>query len=191
MRLVTKKIGCLGFSADPPHLGHLETAQLLLKKKLVDEVWLIPCYRHSFGKPLSKARHRWRMTKLLEGSGIVASDIEFSRRGKSYTIDTVRILKEKFPSYQFFWVVGSDVVKTESYKRWKYWKTLANLVEFLVVQRSGFEIKITPPGFKLVEGVINGASSSDIRERVRRGLSIDDLVPQKVKKYIEKHNLYR
>ncbi len=102
-----KKIGCLGLSADPPHSGHLEIARLLLRKGLVDEVWLIPCYRHSFGKPLSSPEDRWQMAKLLEGRGVKVSDVELLRKGKSYTIDTIKTLKEKHPDYQFFWVIGS------------------------------------------------------------------------------------
>lgn len=191
MKFIKKKIGCLGLSADPPHLGHLEIARLLLRKKLVDEIWLIPCYAHSFGKPLSEPRHRWQMAKLLERPGIKVSDVEFSRKGKSYTIDTIKILKEKYPSYQFFWIIGSDIVKSKSYERWKDWDTLKALINFLVVSREGFKIEDLPANFILIEGKISNISSTNIRERVRHGFSIEKLVPQKVKEYIEKHNLYK
>lgn len=185
-----KKIGCLGLSADPPHCGHLAIARLLLKKKLVDEVWLIPCYEHSFGKLLCPSKHRWEMTKLLEESGIKACDIEILRKGKSYTADTVRILKEKYRGYQFFWVLGSDIVKSGSYKKWKDWQGLSLSVNFLIISRPGFIAKELPSGFILVEGSGSDISSTEIRKRIGRGLPIDNLVTPRIKKYIKKHNLY-
>lgn len=186
-----KKIGLLGLSADPPHNGHMEIVELLLGKKLVDEVWLIPCYEHSFGKPLSAPEHRWQMAKLLEGPKVSVSDVEFDRQGKSYAVDTVQILKEKYPDCQFCWVIGSDIVRTGSFLRWKDWTNLSFMADFLVVLRQGFEIKKLYPGFTLVEGEINDISSSEIREKVCHGLAIDGLVPPKVKEYIERHGLYK
>ncbi|MBI2626472.1 MAG: nicotinate (nicotinamide) nucleotide adenylyltransferase [Candidatus Nealsonbacteria bacterium] len=186
-----KKIGLLGLSADPPHCGHLEMAKLLLKKKVVDEIWLIPCYRHSFGKLLASANHRWKMSKLLEEPGIKASNMEIRRQGISYTIDTMRILKNKYHTHQLFWVVGSDIVKPGSYKKWKDWKKLFSSINFLVVNRVGFKLNKAPAGFILVKGRVSGVSSTDIRERIRKGLTIDNLVPPKIKEYVGKNNLYR
>lgn len=186
-----KKIGLLGLSADPPHNGHWEIVQLLLKKKVLDEVWLVPCYEHPFGKPLSKPEYRWQMTKLLEMPGIKVSDVELSRKGKSYTIDTIRSLKEKYPHCKFFWVIGSDIALTGSFLRWKDWETLAFSADFLIVPRPGYKIEKLFLGFTLVEGEVSDISSSEIRERVRHGLPIDNLVPLKVREYIKKHNLYK
>lgn len=191
MNTTNKRIGCLGLSADPPHVGHMQVARLLLEDNWVDEVWLIPCFEHSFGKPLSEARHRLAMLRLLEEKGIKAVDIEFFRKGKSYTIDTVRALKRQYSDCQFFWVIGSDIIKTQSYKRWKDWKTLFSLITFLVVLRPGFEVEKLPAGFVLAEKEIVKVSSSEIREKVRHGLSIEGLVLPTVKEYIKKHGLYQ
>lgn len=191
MRQNNKRIGLLGLSADPPHCGHLEMARLLLGKRVVDEVWLIPCFAHSFGKPLSAPAHRWAMIKLLEEPGIKACNIEISRKKISYTIDTVRILKEKYPNCQFFWVTGSDIVRSGSFLRWKNWKALSFLTDFLMVLRKGYEIQKRYPGFTLVPGQISDVSSSEIRERIRHGLPVTGLVPPKVKEHIKKHNLYK
>lgn len=190
---ISKKVGCFGLSADPPHFGHLEVAKLVLKKKLVDEVWLIPCFEHSFGKPLSSSEHRWQMAKFLEEPGIKVSDAEFKRQGKSYAIDTVSILKKEYPECRFLWVIGSDILKSESFLSWKDWEHLAFITQFVVVQRSGYEIEIERYSglFILAEGKVAGISSSDIRERVRHNFSIEYLVSQKVKEYIEKHGLYK
>lgn len=180
----------LGLSADPPHCGHLEMARLLLRKNLADEVWLIPCYKHSFGKLISSSYHRWQMTKLLEGKGIRADNTELLRKGNSYTVDTVRELKEKYPDYRFSWVMGSDLVKSKSFLRWKNWQTLSSLIDFLVVLRKGYKIKKMPAGFTLVAEEVSDISSSEVRERIRLGLPIKGLVPRKVEEYIKEHNLY-
>lgn len=107
----------MGFSANPPHFGHLEMARLVLNKKLADEIWLIPCFRHPFDKDLASAEHRWRMTKLLEDKNKKAKDIEIKQIKKNYTITTATKLKRKYPNYEFFWIIGSDIVKTGSYKK--------------------------------------------------------------------------
>ena len=131
------------------------------------------------------------MAKFLESRRIKVSDVEIKRFGISYTIDTIIILRKKFPDYQFFWVLGSDIVKLGTYKKWRDWKKLASLANFLAVDRSGFRINKLPDGFTFVKGKISDISSTKIRERLRRGLAIDNLVPPKVKEYIQKHKLYK
>lgn len=191
MENLRKKIGLLGLAANPPHNGHLEVARLVLKKKLVDLMWLVPCYRHSFDKFLVSPEDRWKMTLLMESKEIQVTNIEFRLKGISYTIKTVKALKEEYPNCDFFWIVGSDIVKSGSYKKWKDWEELSSLIDFLVVPRQGFKVKKMPAGFIPVKGKIRAASSTEIRERVRQGLSIKDLVPPKIREYIEKHNLYK
>lgn len=186
-----KRVALLGLSADPPHCGHLEMAKLLLRKNMADEVWLIPCRKHAFGKPMCPSLHRWKMTKLLEGKLIKAYNAELLRKGNSYTIDTVKELKGKYPNYCFFWVMGSDLVKSKSFLRWKNWQELSSLISFLVILRKGYEVKKMPDRFVFVPGQISNISSTEIRERIRRGLPISGLVPRKIKEYIEKHNLYK
>ena len=186
-----KKIACLGFAADPPHLGHLQIARFVLDNNLANEVWLIPCFKHPCGKSLSSPERRFGMAKLLEEKGIRVSDIEFSRKGKSYTIDTVKILKKKFPNYDFFWVIGSDIVKTKSYKKWKNWAELVSLIKFLVIPRAGFKIKKVSSPLILAKAMIDKISSSEIRARVKQGLSIEKFVTPKTKEYIRKNDLYK
>ena len=186
------RIGLLGLSANPPHNGHLEILRLILRQRLADVVWLVPCYRHPFDKSLIPFHYRWEMALLLENRQVQATNIEFRLKGKSFTVKTVRALKKEYPCRDFFWIIGSDIVKNKSYKNWKDWEELASLADFLVVQRSGFEIKKVPAGFSLADdGQIIDISSSEIRERIRRGLSIKSMVPPKIREYIEKHNLYK
>lgn len=107
-------------------------ADIILQSGLVDEVWFIPCFAHPSDKELAPVEHRLQMAKFLEGEGVKISDIEIARRRKSYTIDTVRALQAEYPSYEFFWIIGSDIVATKSYLKWKDWNKLRRLVKFLV-----------------------------------------------------------
>lgn len=184
-------IGCLGLSANPPHLGHVEAARIVLRSKFVDEVWLIPCFAHSFDKELALVKHRWQMAKFLETKRVRVSDVEIRRGGKSYTIDTVRELRLQHPHYEFFWIIGSDIVKTKSYKKWKDWKKLLRLIRFLVIIRPGYEIKKLPQDFILAGKASKAISSTQIRKRIHGSFSVDRVVPQKVSEYITKQKLYK
>ena len=187
----SRRIGLLGLSANPPHNGHLEAARLILRKKLADVVWLIPCYNHPFDKTLISSEHRWKMALLMESKKIKVNDAEFKLKGVSYTIKTVKALKKKHPDCDFLWIVGFDIVKNKSYKRWKDWKELSSLINFLAVPRTGIKITKTASNFILVKGRVSNVSSTEIRERIGRGLPINGLVPHKIKEYIEKHKLYQ
>lgn len=186
------RIACFGLSANPPHLGHLIAVRRVLEIKAADEVWLIPCWRHSFRKKLAQSHHRWNMLKLMEGPKISVSDIEFQRKGISYTIDTVRILKKQYPQHQFFWLIGSDIVKDKSYKKWKNWRKLSKLIKFLVARREGYEIeqKKMPPCFIVLPIKIPNISATEIRKRLKRGLPIKGLAAPKIEKYILSNRLY-
>jgi len=131
------------------------------------------------------------MTKLLGNKNIKAMNIEIRRGGRSYTIDTVRALKKKYPSYKFFWIIGSDIIKTKSYKKWKDWESLFWLIRFLVIMRPGYEIRKLPPGFILAGTSTKDISSTEIRKRIRHGLPVNSLVRPKIEKYIKKHKLYK
>ncbi len=192
MRSAKKKIGCLGFSANPPHLGHLGLAESVLDKKLVDQVWLIPCHTHSFDKSLAPAKHRLQMARFLEGDKIKINHIESSRKNKSYAIDTVMALKRKHPRFDFFWILGTDIIKDRSYLRWKNWEMLSRTIKFMVLERAGFEVEKMPPPFIFAgKGLGRRISSSEIRDRIKTGRDIKGFVPDRVREYIAKHHLYQ
>lgn len=189
-----KKIGCLGMSANPPHLGHLKIARKILRKEIVDEVWLIPCLFHPFEKKLIDWKYRWKMVKLMSNGRVRACDIEFKKGGISYTIDTVLALKKKFPRHHFFWIVGSDIIKNKEYKKWKNWRKLIKEIEFLVIQRKGFRIRKVelPPSFHSAEiEPIVDVSSTKIRKRISNGQPVESFLSPKVEKYIFKKGFYK
>lgn len=189
---IKKHIACLGFAANPPHLGHLWMAKRALKESEINEVWLVPCGSHSFAKTLFPKRHRLRMAKFLGTSRIRVSAVELRRKGISYTIDTVRTLKKRYPMYTFSWIIGSDIIVSKSYKRWKNWKTLSRLIPFWVIRRPGYPLpkRKLDPCFKVLRGKNPyRVSSTLIRERMRESHSLAGLVPKNVDAYIKRNRL--
>jgi nicotinate-nucleotide adenylyltransferase len=118
------------------------------------------------------------------------SDVELRRGGVSYTIDSVRHFRSAFPHDELFWIIGGD--QLPQLNRWKDVAELAQLVEFIFLERPGHPAKQTPdiPGLRLhrCDGHLIEISSSELR---LRGLSLHYFCPQKVIAYIEAHKLYR
>ena len=165
------QIGVFFGSFDPPHLGHLRSAQHLVNSGSCDQVWLMPCFSHVWRKKLASPNHRLAMAKLLENKNIKVSDLEIKAKKALYTIETLEILKKKYSQHQFSLVIGEKSLK--ELPKWKEHQKLIKDYHLLVVPE------------------IPGISSSIIRKRVKRGLSIRDLVPEKVRRYIERNKLYK
>jgi nicotinate-nucleotide adenylyltransferase len=193
----TVRIGFLGGSFDPIHLGHLLIAQDALEGLGLDRLDFIP----AAVSPL-KARaltaspaQRLEMVRLaIEGDerfGIL--DLELRRGGTSYTVDTVRELGRRFPGAELFWVLGTDQVQLLA--GWKDIGELVALVEFVHLARPGLEGVVVPPipGLRLhrVAGHEVAISSSELRARVSQGLPLRHFVPLKVADFIESQSLYR
>ena len=121
------------------------------------------------------------------------SDFELRRGGVSYTIDSARHFRKKYPEDRLFWIIGGD--QLPQLHRWKDIAELAKLVEFIFLERPGFPIKAQPeiPGLRLhrCDGHLLAISSTELRERCRRGLSLDYFVPHKAIVYIQEQSLYR
>jgi|SRR3989344_2824477 len=186
------RIGILGGSFDPPHFGHLLVARQAKEVLNLDQIWLMPYFMHSWDSISSSAKHRFNMTKLIEETGISACDEEIKYKRKSYTIETIRRLKIKYP-HTFFWIIGSDVLT--DFKKWKEHDNLIKEIKFIVVSRNGYRLPSKPPkGFQLVSSpqfIANNISSLIIRNRVRKNLSVNNLVSKLVLSYIQKYNLYK
>lgn len=188
------KIACLGLSANPPHMGHVVGARIVLGSGYVDEVWLIPAFKHPFSKPdMASWHHRLAMTRLLEEPGIVVSDAEYERGGTSYTIDTLRYLQEKYPEHEFYWAVGSDIVTSGTYVKWRSWEELRKNFKFIVFERPGYPITQTevPDNFLVIDPANKAISSTDVRRMVHSGDDIAPHVGEEMADYIKKHKLYR
>ncbi|MBM4043652.1 MAG: nicotinate-nucleotide adenylyltransferase [Planctomycetes bacterium] len=201
------KIGLFGGSFNPIHLGHLILAEAVRDQLALDKVIFIPahCSPHKSQRLLAPAPDRARMVRLaIRGNPrFEFSDIELKRRGRSYTVETLRQLHAAYPPQtEFFFLIGADTIPELS--EWREIGALAKLCQFVVVNRPGGKVAPTP---KLVKAVGNrvarrilstqvaippiGISSTDIRRRVQAGRSIAYLVPAPVGRYIAAHALYR
>ncbi len=213
------RIAVFGGTFDPIHLGHLRVAEEALEGLRLHRVVFMPAFvaPHKEGLLSTGADKRLEMARLaVEGNAnFEVSDAEIKRGNRSYTIDTVRELKEKG---------GKDlclslIVGTDSFNditTWCEYERLFELTGFIVVERPGFPVK--KPGEALPVELARkfwydagteaymcshgtsivyfsathmAISSSDIRERVRGGASIRYLVPEKVIEYIARHGLYK
>jgi nicotinate-nucleotide adenylyltransferase len=183
----TREIALLGGSFNPPHVAHLMAAWWTLATQGVAEVWLLPSYRHPFGKALAPFEDRVRMCELaavaLRGVHVCTAEAELAGDplvGK--TARTLEHLAAKHPTYRFALVIGADIMpETEKWYRWDRVKELARIV---VVGREGYP---PVPGAPALPAV----SSTVIRERIARGEDVSGLVPEKVRRYVEEKGLYR
>ncbi|MDD4183621.1 MAG: nicotinate-nucleotide adenylyltransferase [Candidatus Omnitrophica bacterium] len=185
------RIGILGGTFNPPHVGHLILAQEVAQKLSLDKIFFIPTnippHKESHNV---NGRDRLSMVKLtIKGDRrFEALDLEIKRGGVSYTIDTVRELKNKFKRAQFFLIVGSDLAN--DFPTWRYFENLKKAVNIVVAKRRAYPLK-TKNRFIIVQIVQMGISSSYIRGLIKKGFSVKYLVIDSVAEYIEKHKLYK
>jgi nicotinate-nucleotide adenylyltransferase len=170
----------------------------------LDRVKFIPSATppHKTPDRLVSATHRLRMIKLaIRGhDGFEVDDIEIKRGGRSYSVDTLTELKRRHPQAKFYFIIGSDSL--QELHLWKDIARLAKLCTFATIARPGFKSE-HPLNAKLDRATIRqiqrhiihahacDIASRDIRARVARGLSIRYLVPDAVRDYILRHELYR
>jgi len=190
-----KRIGIFGGSFDPPHVGHLVIAETVRRSEDLDIVYFVPAYKppHKEGTHPSTARDRLAMTKLsVHGNRkLKVSDIELRRKGISYTVDTVRSFRKRFPSAELFLIIGSD-----SLRQFHSWRSPGGILAetSLIVYRrprSGpINARLHSRDVSFVKGPLMEVSSSDIRKRIRQGKSIRYYVRNTVLSFIKKKKLY-
>jgi nicotinate-nucleotide adenylyltransferase len=186
------KIGLLGGVFNPPHFGHLLMAQQVLDFSDIEEVWLLPVFRHTFNKNLDSLPQRIEMTKLITTQKIKISTLEAEYKLSGNTVELVPILKKLYPNDDFMFIIGTDQLPT--FHKWGNYERLLEDLPFLVVPRAGYPAAPLYKGMMVLEHellVKSNISSSIVRGRVKHGLAIDYLVPEKVREYIEKHRLYK
>ena len=185
------KIGILGGTFNPPHIGHIVLAKEIHEKLGLDKILLIPTNipPHKEDEGVS-ADVRLHMLKLAakDQEAFEISDIELKRGGVSYTIDTVHQLKQIYPQDELYLIVGSDLAN--DFSSWKDFDQLSNLVKIVVAQRDSAPLK-RKNNFIVINITQVDTCSSDIRELIKEGKSIKGLVSNGVADYIEKNELYR
>lgn len=187
-----KRIGILGGTFNPPHLGHLLMAEQVGNQLELDEVWFMPTAKppHAPGKTTIASQHRVQMIQLaIENNPLFKiQPYEIHRGGVNYTVDTMRHFVETYPESDFYFIIGSDSANDLS--TWKQIDELVQLVQFVGVRRPGeFPYQGQYP-ILWVDSPLIELSSTEIRLRVYLEQSIRYQVPSKVEAYIQKHKLY-
>ncbi len=194
-KMKSKRVCLFGGTFNPVHLGHLILANTVLETFEFDKVIFIPSYIQPLKSPqeLAPPDDRVIMLKLAtrDNPKFTVSDIEIRRKGKSYTIETLRYFKKKFDNLYF--VIGADNIK--EFHKWKEPDAILEIAKIIVTNRGGLDIKIPSKirGKKILTCQIPQIeiSSSIIREKIQGNKSIKYLVPESVENYIIKKNLYK
>ena len=185
-----------GGAFDPPHRGHQQITHYLLAQKTADEVWYVPAKSHPFAKPMSLAAHRVKMVEMIvDDPRIKVEMYEQEKEGISYSHETLDYLAARYPKHTFSWIVGSD--RLPDFHKWVDSKSRTYLEMlkkycFYVYPRKGSPFEpLYPNMVPLKEAKEWTFSSTEVREKASKGVSIDGLVDPKVAQYIQKHQLYR
>jgi nicotinate-nucleotide adenylyltransferase len=199
-----RRIGILGGSFDPPHLGHLHAARAALEAFGLDEVRLVPAARppHKPGRRLAEGRHRVALLELLAaGEPWLRVDArELSRSGPSYTVDTLRELAAEEPG-ELYLILGTD--NLPGLPEWREVGAVLTLARPVVVQREDEPARVLrsvegrlPP--ELVERLRAGlltlppveASSTGVRAALAEGEAPGEELPPALEAYVREHGLY-
>lgn len=185
------RIGLMGGTFDPPHVGHLLIAEQAREQLDLDEVWFMPAAIPPHKNGVSAADDRIEMTRrAIEGNDSFRLElIEFERDEPSYSVETLKRLKEREPGHEFVFLLGADSL--DSLERWYDYDTLVTLVTFGAVTRPGSRYRIPKRAkVEMIDMPELEISSTDLRERVKRGRSVRYLVPRSVELWIKEQRLY-
>ena len=184
------KLGILGGSFNPIHLGHLLLAETAREELKLDRLVFIPVGLppHKPARDLLPGLTRLKLVQLAirDQPAFVASDIEVQRSGISYTIDTIKLLRRQAADAELFLLMGEDMLGV----RWVEWSQIKRLCTIVVAHRAGRKPSRQERGLVWLPMPRIDISSSDIRKRAASGRSIRYLVPDAVGRYIRQHRLY-
>jgi nicotinate-nucleotide adenylyltransferase len=184
-----------GGAFDPPHLGHQAVSRALLNQGIADQVWYVPAKEHPFSKPMNKPKHRLAMLKLIiDDPRLKIEQYELGKEGVSYSRDTLDFLSAKYPQHTFSWVIGSDNLR--DFHKWgdsqgRDYLDLLKHYRFYVYPRKDFPFKPLYEQMIPLKNVKEVAiSSTEIRQKVKTGQSVTDLINPSVASYIIQQKLY-
>ena len=188
-----QRIGILGGTFNPIHIGHLAIAQMAKEKVGLNKVIFVPAFipPHKTIRHLAAAKDRLAMVRLAisYNPAFGVSSYEIKKGGRSFSIDTVRYFREFYAKKtKLYFIIGGDSLPT--LPTWKEIDQLLKMVTFIVVNRPGY--KGNHKGIKhiSVESELNIASR-DLRKSIIEGKAIKYLVPDKVIEYIKQHRIYQ
>jgi nicotinate-nucleotide adenylyltransferase len=212
-------LGLFGGTFDPIHLGHLRAAAEVRRRTGIERILFIPSYRppHKAADGTAPAADRLRMVEIAcrRRPGFEASPIEVEARGRSYSILTLRRIKALRPRARLFFIVGVDAFLDIG--TWRDYANVLAVCFFIVIGRPGFDLERArgvlggrrrrsigpleeagdltgpaPPRSRIILTAIRAldVSSTAVRDRIRRGLSLEGYVPRGVAAYIRERHLY-
>ncbi|GAA3208584.1 nicotinate-nucleotide adenylyltransferase [Oerskovia jenensis] len=190
------RLGVMGGTFDPIHHGHLVAASEAAARFELDEVIFVPTGKPSFKQhqKVTAPEHRYLMTVIATASNprFTVSRVDVDRPGLTYTVDTLRDLREQRPEADLYFISGADAI--EQMLTWKDADDLWKMAHFVAVSRPGHRLSVD----SLPSGVVStleipalAISSTDCRQRAEAGQPVWYLVPDGVVQYIAKHGLYR
>ena len=187
-----QRIGILGGTFNPPHIGHLLMAEQVGNQLDLDEVWFMPTAKppHAPGKTTIASQHRLKMLQLAikDNPRFKIQPYEINRGGKNFTVDTMAYFVEEYPECDFYFIIGADSANDLS--TWRQIDRLVSLVQFVGVRRPGQAPYNNQYPILWVDSPMVDLSSTEIRLRVYLEQSIKYQVPDLVAEYIYEHKLY-
>jgi nicotinate-nucleotide adenylyltransferase len=190
------RLGVLGGTFDPPHVGHLIVASDVCTALGLDRLLFIPAAAppHKRGRVHASPELRLEMVRVATAGDprFEVDDLELRREGESYSVDTLRQLREREPDAEIFFVIGVDQLR--EFASWREPEVVARLATLVVVSRAGEEaadgggvaFRVRPVQVTRID-----LSATEIRRRIRDGEPIRYLVPDAVREIIEREGLYR
>ncbi len=189
-----ERIGIMGGTFDPIHHGHLVAASEVAQHFGLDQVIFVPTGQPYQKPDVTPSEHRYLMTVIATAANprFNVSRVDIDRHGPTYTIDTLRDIRQQNPDAELFFITGADAVA--QILEWKNVDELWSLAHFVAVSRPGHSLSasgLSEQHVSLLEVPALAISSTDCRSRVGRGFPVWYLVPDGVVQYISKHHLYR
>jgi len=193
--MAKRNTGLFFGSFNPVHVGHMIIANYMVTRTDLDEVWMVVSPQNPFKKAGSLARDhdRLHLVKLAIGDtpGLRASNVEFDLPKPSYTIDTLAVLRDKYPDRAFSLIMGGDNLPT--LPKWKNYKILLRDYHIHVYNRPGYdggELAVHP-SVTLHDAPLMHLSATYVRGAIREGYGVRYLVPDAVARELEASGLYK
>lgn len=189
-----RRIGIMGGTFDPIHHGHLVAASEVAKSFELDEVVFVPTGNPYQKRNVSPSEDRYLMTVIATASNprFTVSRVDIDRGGPTYTVDTLRDVAARRPGAELYFITGADAIT--QILDWKDANELFSYAHFVAVTRPGHELELHDDlprdAVSVLEVPALAISSTDCRDRARRGYPVWYLVPDGVVQYIAKHRLY-